>query len=170
MVRVMGRVHGRLRAGGQFVWLDSYDFIHELCEELKVSVARGRPISIECEADSCPLCADQAIALGLIVNELVTNAIKHAFPQGREGCIRVGFEVLGNQLRLCIEDDGAGFDGRVQRNAGMGQDLVRGLARQLGGDLEVKTTKSGSSFRLSVPYASPASSTQGAQPSAALIH
>jgi signal transduction histidine kinase len=82
----------------------------------------------------------------------------------------VGFEVIGNQLCLSVGDDGTGFDGRVPRKAGIGQELVRGLARQLGGNLEVKTTKSGTSFRLFVPYVSPGPPTQAAQPSAALIH
>jgi two-component system, sensor histidine kinase PdtaS len=169
-VRVMGSVHRRLRGGDAGASLDSQAFLHDLCEELEASMVRGRPLSIECKADSRQLCADQAVSLGLIVNELVTNAVKHAFPQGRAGCIRVSFEVVGGQVRLCVEDDGAGFDGRVQPNVGIGQDLVRGLARQLGGELEVKSTKNGSSFRLSVPYVAPSLSTPAARSLAALIH
>jgi two-component sensor histidine kinase len=148
------------------VSLDSQAFLEDLCDELTASMARGRPIAIECEADDRPLSPDQAISLGLIINELVTNAIKHAFPEGRAGRIRVGFEALEDQLRLCVEDDGVGFSGRIRSNGGMGQDVVRGLSRELGGDLEVKTTNRGSSFRLSIPYFS----TKAARPSAALIH
>jgi two-component system, sensor histidine kinase PdtaS len=160
-VRVMGQVHARLRAGHQDVSLDSQDFLQDLCDELAGSMARGRPISIECEADEHPLSADQAIALGLIINELVTNAIKHAFPEGRAGRIRVGFKALEDQLRLRVEDDGVGFAGRMP-NGGMGQDVVKSLSRELRGELEVKTTIRGSSFRLSIPFKS-------AQP-AALVH
>jgi two-component sensor histidine kinase len=151
-VKVMARVHRRLRASGHDVSLDSKAFIHELCDDLKASMARGRPISIECKADSHPLCMDRAVPLGLIINELVTNAIKHAFPDQRPGRIRVGFEAVDEGLVLTVEDDGVGFDD--QRNVGMGEDLVRGLLGQLGGELRMESTKSGSAFRLSIPYLS----------------
>ena len=135
-VRVMGRVHGRLRAGDQEVSLDSQAFFQDLCDELKTSMARGRPISIECEADDRPLSTDQAASLGLIVNELVTNAIKHAFPEGRAGRIRVGFEALEDQLRLCVEDDGVRFAGRIRTKGGngprCGEGSVMSTRRRLG--------------------------------------
>ena len=168
-VTVMARVHRRLRSDGHGVLLDSGTFIRELCDDLNASAARGRPLSIECRADSRPLLMDQAVLLGLIVNELVTNAIKHAFPDNRLGHIRVGFEAIGSQARLAVEDDGIGLVARAQAN-GMGQELVRGLAHQLGGDLEVQSTKSGTSFRLSIPCDTPAPCTPPEEPSARLLH
>ena len=154
-IRMMGRVHARLRvAGDHHVSLGSQDFFESLCDELKASLARGRQISIECEADDLPLSAHQAISLGLIVNELVMNAVKHAFPDGRKGRIRVGFEVVPDQLQLYVEDDGVGLASCQQRNGGLGQDLVNGLSRELGGRLEVKTSEKGSSFHLRIPYTS----------------
>ena len=152
-VKVMGRVHARLRAVDLEALLDSEEFFGGLCNDLTVSAARGRPVSIECKADSVPISMDQATSLGLIVNELVTNAIKHAFPNGRAGRIRVAFEALKNELKLCVEDDGVGFGPRMQKDAGLGTELVSGLAGQLGGHLEVASTTGGSSFRLSVPCA-----------------
>ena len=169
-VKVMGRVHGRLRAGDQEALVDSEQFFGELCNDLKASLARGQPVSIECKADSIPMCMDQATSLGLIVNELVTNAIKHAFPNGRSGRIRVAFEVSKDELSLCVEDDGVGFRPGRRKDTGMGQDLVSGLAAQLAGHLEVASMSSGSSFRLSVPFASPVPSTRSEQPSAASIY
>jgi two-component sensor histidine kinase len=153
-VKVMARVHRRLRAGSHDISLDSKVFIHELCDDLKASIARGRLISIECEAESRPLCIDDAVSLGLIINELITNAIKHAFSEQRAGRIRVEFEVDDEQFYLSVEDDGDGFDDGS--NAGMGLDLVRGLSHQLGGDLQVKSSKTGSTFRLSFRHLSPA--------------
>jgi two-component sensor histidine kinase len=154
-VEVMAHVHRRLRTGNQGVSLDSKTLIQELCDDLKASMARGLPIFIECKADSRSLCMDQAVSLGLIVNELVTNAIKHAFPNNRGGNIRVQLEANDDQLHLVVADDGVGFDDCIEKNPGMGQDLVRGLSRQLGGELEVKSTKSGSIFCLSIPYVRP---------------
>jgi two-component system, sensor histidine kinase PdtaS len=153
-VKVMARVHRRLRASGHDVSLDSKVFIHELCDDLRASMARNGPISIECKADSLALCIDDAVSLGLIINELITNATKHAFPSQRVGRIRVCFEVQNRQSRLSVEDDGVGFDDR--RNVGIGEDLVRGLSHQLGADLQVKTSKAGSTFSLSIPHLSPA--------------
>lgn len=167
-VTVMARVHRRLRADGHGVLLDGETFIRELCDDLKASAARGRPLSIECRADSGSLSMDQAVLLGLIVNELVTNAIKHAFPDGRHGHIRVGFENFGGRARLAVEDDGIGLVGRAQGATGMGQELVRGLAHQLGGDLEVQSSMSGTSFRLSVPCATACAPPP--EPSAGLLH
>ena len=169
-VKVMGRVHGRLRAGDQEALVDSEQFFGELCNDLKASLARAHPVSIECRADSIPVCMDQATSLGLIVNELVTNAIKHAFPHGRSGQIRVAFEVLKDELRLCVEDDGVGLRPRLRKDSGQGQDLVSGLADQLAGRLEVTSTSSGSSFRVSVPFANPVPSTRSEQPSAARMY
>ena len=159
-VAVMGRVHRRLRAADQNVTLDSATFLQELCDDLKAMV-RGRPLSIECEAHSRPLPMEDAVLLGLIVNELVTNAIKHAFPDGRAGRIRIGFEALDNQQRLSVLDDGAGFGSRILSSAepGQGQELVRGLTHQLGGALEIESTTAGTSFRLCIPCADPKNST-----------
>jgi two-component sensor histidine kinase len=116
-------------------------------------MAHGRPIVIECEADSLPLCMHQAVLLGLILNELVTNAVKHAFPGGRAGRIRVRLEALDSRLRLSVEDDGVGIDGSswTGAGAGQGQALVLGLAHELEGNLELRSTASGSSFHLTFP-------------------
>jgi two-component sensor histidine kinase len=149
-VKIMARVHRRLRANGQDVSLDSKVFIRELCDDLEASIARGRPISIDCIADSHPLCMDHGVSLGLVINELVTNAIKHAFPDQRVGHIRVTFAVHKEELRLSVADDGAGFAGR--HTAGLGLDLVRGLSRQLGGELREQSSTAGSAFHLSVPH------------------
>jgi two-component system, sensor histidine kinase PdtaS len=148
-VKVMARVHRRLRAGDHDATLDSKVFIEELCDDLKASVGHSRGVSIECKVDSRPLGMDQAITLGLIINELVTNAIKHAFPVQRPGRIRVEFTGLGDQSLLFVEDSGVGFDERG--SVGMGDDLVKGLSRQLGGEPQMNSSKTGSSFRLFIP-------------------
>jgi two-component sensor histidine kinase len=71
----------------------------------------------------------------------------------------VRFERLNAQLRLSVDDDGVGFMHSPQNDApiGQGQELVRGFARELGGDLEIEPTTSGSSCRVTFPYATPRS-------------
>jgi two-component sensor histidine kinase len=146
---VMGRVHRRLRAEDRKAMLDSAVFLHDLCYDLK-AIVLGRPLAIECRTDSHQLCMDQAVVLGLIVNELVTNAVKHAFPCGRAGRVRIGFEALRDELRLTVEDDGVGF-GPPSATETQGQDLIGGLLQQVDGRLEVKSSSRGSSFRISIP-------------------
>ena len=151
-VTVMGRIHRRLRAGGEDE-VDSQTLLQELCQDFQEMVC-GRPLVIECKADSRRLPYDEAVLLGLIINELVSNAVKHAFSDGRAGRIRVGFKSLSGHSRLSVVDDGVGF-GRGLRHrseAGQGQDLVKGLSHQLGGDLAVNSGTGGTSFRLLIPY------------------
>lgn len=152
-VVVMGRVHRRLRANDRKASLDSAAFFDDLCDDLKVMV-HGRPLAIECKTDRHQFCMDQAVVLGLIVNELVTNAVKHAFPCGRAGRVRIGFEALKDQLRLTVEDDGVGI-GPPNATKSQGQDLIRGLLQQVDGKLEVESSSRGSLFRISIPSADP---------------
>jgi two-component sensor histidine kinase len=152
-VMVLARVHSRLRTESDDVALDSKAFLQELCDDLKVLVAPGEALAIECTAVSRCLSVAQAIPVGLIVNELVTNAIKHAFPAGRRGLIRVGLEQAGDLLCLSVEDNGVGLGQRRSRGTGLGQDLVRALCQQLGGKLEVGSAQGGTRFSLTFPDA-----------------
>jgi two-component system, sensor histidine kinase PdtaS len=162
-VTVMGNIHRRLRSSGEEGWVDSQSLLRELCGDFEKMVC-DRPLRIQCKADNRRLPYDEAVLIGLIANELVTNAVKHAFPDGRTGCIRVSFEALDGCSRLSVEDDGAGFgrEARLRSEGGQGQELVRGLSQQLGGELKIDTGIEGSSFCLSIPYhaqrAAPASS------------
>lgn len=152
-VMVMAHVHRRLRGGATDAVLDSRQFIDVLCDDLNV-VARGRGLSVECHADSCLLPMDRAVLLGLIINELVTNAIKHAFPGRHSGSIHVSFEALEDVLKLCVRDEGVGLtSSRSSRDTGESQNLVKGLANELRGTLDIESTSSGSSFRVSIPVA-----------------
>ena len=73
-------MHRRLRSDGHGVLLDSETFIRELCDDLKASAARGRPLSIGCRAERGSLSMDQAVLLGLIVSELVNMPSSMPFP------------------------------------------------------------------------------------------
>jgi two-component system, sensor histidine kinase PdtaS len=151
-VMVLARVHALLRAESGGVGLDSKVFMEELCDDLQVLVPRGQSIAVRRSAVEHRLAVAQAIPMGLIVNELVTNAIKYAFPNGRQGTIRVELQDAGDSLCLRVEDDGVGLgDGGVhgtEHGTGMGHELVRALCQQLGGKLEVDSSRHGSTFRV----------------------
>jgi two-component system, sensor histidine kinase PdtaS len=104
-------------------------YLEKLCEHLADALRDVRPIAVRVDAIKVHLPTEQAVPVGLIVNELVTNAMKHAFPDDRAGTIHVTLS-LQSGLTLLVRDDGVGccMDGRT----GMGMRLVRLLAQQLG--------------------------------------
>jgi PAS domain S-box-containing protein len=107
-------------------------------------------VTLELAIDDVPLGVDRAIPCGLLLNELITNALKHAFPAGRGGTVRVELaRIAGGRLRLVVRDDGVGlsvgFD--LQRTESLGMQLVTTLAEQLEATLEVSSA-GGATFQL----------------------
>jgi two-component sensor histidine kinase len=104
--------------------------------------------------DGTPLVlgVDQAIPTGLILNELITNALKHAFPQGRCGHIRIEAHSHDGKVELAVIDDGVGVpeDVSTRKCRSQGLRIVEILARQLRGTWELKR-EAGTIFRLSFP-------------------
>ena len=95
---------------------------------------------------------DQAIPVGLILNELISNALKHAFPNGRSGSLRIEGKSRDDKLDLAVIDDGVGVpeDLDARRGKSLGLEIVEILARQLRGTWELKRD-AGTIFRLSFP-------------------
>ena len=92
---------------------------------------------------------DQAIPIGLIVNELVTNAVKYAFPGETRGTVLVTLKRVPGALRLTVAD-GQGLDPR-RTDSGLGGRLVEGFAQQLGGQLKRESGSQGTTVRLILP-------------------
>jgi len=110
-------------------------------------------VVIEAGADDpAVLGVDQAIPVLLILNELISNALKHAFPQERSGSIRVEAHSRDSRMELAVIDDGVGVpeDFSNAKNTTLGLQIVEILARQLRGTWELKRD-SGTMFRLSFP-------------------
>jgi two-component sensor histidine kinase len=170
-VMVLARVHDRLRTESDGISLDSKSFIEELCGDLKVLVAPGQPVAIECRAVSRSLSVAQAVPLGLIVNELVTNAIKYAFPEGRAGTVRVVFQEAGDDaLHLRVQDDGIGLQSGHVPSSGLGHSLVRALCQQLGGTLKIESTDRGSNIGVSFPSTRRAAPAASSPARASMLH
>lgn len=109
-----------------------------------------REVSLELAIDEIPLGIDRAIPCGLVINELISNSLKHGFKDGRTGTIRVGLTMLDNgALRLSVQDNGIGlpqgFD--IHKIESMGLQLVRTLSEQLDARLVVSSDR-GASFQL----------------------
>jgi len=118
--------------------VDMSIYLRDLCADLAEALFLGQLVRLECRAEPETLDRDRAVAVGLIVNELVTNAAKHAFTDGRPGQIRVAFARQGHGYRLTVEDDGRGLpEDFATRRQGLGRGLVEAFTRQAGGQLSV---------------------------------
>src|SRR4029078_12099390 len=101
-------------------------------------------LSIVVTVDDSVVKSDISISLGLIVTELVINALKHAFPEGRSGRISVDFLSDGQDWTLSVRDDGIGIPtGDDAAKAGLGTGIIEALARNLQSDISVADGKPG---------------------------
>lgn len=130
-VRAVTSVHEMLYRSNEVTTVAFGAYLRDFCAALAAgSSAPG--VRIDCDAVKVPLAADTAIPLALIVNELVSNALKHAFPAG-SGRVAVSTRLEGGALVLEVADDGVGKAGDAQQ--GLGTRIVQGLVGQLGASM-----------------------------------
>ncbi len=136
---------------------DSHEFISGLCEDLKAGLVVFRPIQLLVEAEHHFVPAAQAVALGIIINELVTNALKYAFPDDRAGTVTVTFSRIEEEFCLTVRDDGIGMDAarKLQptdyHSTGLGRKLIHSLVGQMGGQVDVASDLSGTIWAIRFP-------------------
>jgi two-component sensor histidine kinase len=125
-------------------------YFSQLCQSLGASMIRDHNRqSIEVSGDRSRVGADVSISLGLIVTELVINALKHAFPDNRPGKILVDYQSQGPNWRLSVADDGVGMpSGPAKAVAGLGTSIVEALARQLHAGVRVADAKTGTAVSI----------------------
>jgi two-component system, sensor histidine kinase PdtaS len=149
-VQSMALVHEHLYRSHDLNRISMRSYIHALTTGVACAQAAEERIRIDIDASEITLPIDTAVPCGLIINELVTNAFKHAFPDGRCGRLSISLRDCGEgQLELMVSDDGVGFaagaDELPRRSFGM--KLVSMLADQLRARFEI-LPGAGSSFRL----------------------
>lgn len=105
-------------------------YLGGLVERLSESLLDGDRITIEIACDPVEVSAEQAVSIGLIVNELVTNSVKHAFKDSKRGAVRISGRKDAAGYRLRVEDDGPGIDRLADE--GLGMRLIKSLASGLG--------------------------------------
>src|SRR5262249_4794629 len=109
------------------------EYLEEVCRRLGEALRDVRPIAVRVDCENVIIDSRQAIRIGLMVNELATNALKHAFPDDRRGTIRVRLRRRPTDLVIVVEDDGVGYPEDAQ--VGLGSRLVMLLAQQSGASI-----------------------------------
>jgi two-component system, sensor histidine kinase PdtaS len=139
-VRSMALLHETLYRSGDLARINLTGYVDDLCAHLLRSFgSEAARIQLETRVTGVDLNLDQAVPCGLIINELVSNALKHAFPAGRTGQITVALAADANQqVTMRIADNGVGFPPGLDlsQTRTLGLQLVGNLAQQLGGTAE----------------------------------
>ncbi|HYZ33870.1 MAG TPA: sensor histidine kinase [Crenalkalicoccus sp.] len=157
-VRILARIHERLHGLRQAGKVDLAVYLRKLCVDLVESLALSEEQPIEVETADAAVPADQAVRLGLILNELIINAMKHGQRGGSSARVRVRLSRHAEgAMRLSVADQGdglpEGFD--PSKSGGLGMRLVQGLVHTLGARLETECGGRGARFTVLLPAASP---------------
>jgi two-component sensor histidine kinase len=150
-VEAISEVHGSLYSGGRTTEIDFAQYLRALCGRLEDSLLEGDRIAIEIKAEPANIPVDQAAPLGMIVNELVTNAVKHAYPPPRSGVVAVHLRREAGNLVLSVRDWGRGTPaGEATEARGLGMKLIASLARQVGATVS-RQKGPGTGFEIRLP-------------------
>jgi two-component sensor histidine kinase len=148
----MALIHEKLYQSQDFANIDFSDYIENLARSLFHSYAADdEQVTLKTDVD-VSLDIDRAIPCGLIVNELLSNSLKHAFPENRKGTIDLSFHMSGTDYVLRFKDDGIGLPSGLDfRNTeSLGLQLVVTLTNQLGGLVDLGSSK-GTEFDIRFP-------------------
>ncbi len=139
-IRSMALVHEKLYRSSDLSNVHINEYISQLTSELIRGFGSEKKAKVYLDLEDAFLGIDKAIPFGLILNELITNCLKHAFPGDKKGEIHVGLNSDGNRLELTVYDNGVGMpqDMDIHRIRSTGLTLVQSLVKQLKGTINIK--------------------------------
>lgn len=149
----MALIHEELYRSGDLARVDLKEYLERLAPKVIQSLRGNKSLGFALNLTECRVTVDKAIPFGLIVNELVTNAVKHGFTGRESGNIRVTMTSEEDVLRAVVEDDGVGLPEGFHPDAvrSLGMQLIVQLTRQLRGALTFGSSAAGTVFRLTFP-------------------
>jgi two-component sensor histidine kinase len=148
-VQSVARVHEHLQRGIAHESVNAETYLGELCRNMGTLSDCDR-VQIDCRVGKIELDVDRALPFGMILTELMTNALKHAYPPPSSGKIAVAFDKRGNEFVLTVRDDGAGLPEGFERTGRLGVKVIRALVAQLKGTLDIKR-ENGTTFEIRAP-------------------
>jgi two-component system, sensor histidine kinase PdtaS len=142
-IYAMSLIHQKLYQSADIKAIDMSVYLNEFLFYLAASIGAPGHIRFQPDIDPLQLGVSQAIPLGLIINEAVTNSIKYAFPEKRMGVIKISLHQIAGQIELVVEDNGVGIHPdkkKIEMNS-LGIDLMKGLAEDIHGNIRFETHK-----------------------------
>jgi PAS domain S-box-containing protein len=149
----MALLHEKLYKSENFAEVPFKDYLSTLCRDLVSAFGATGRLQLDFDLEEIDLGIDTAVPCGLIVNELITNAIKHAFPKGRKGHIAVRFRRTdAKNAELTVEDDGTGLPSGLDaaKAESLGLKIIQILTDQINGKMHVRARR-GAAFRIVFP-------------------
>ena len=134
-LKVLARVYDRLQLRRETTTVGARGFIEEMVNDLQPTLIGLRPIVLRAEAEPAEMSSGRAVTIGLMINELVTNAVRFAFAEDEPGHIFVYFRRCDSGFCLEVIDDGRGFRSEA-RSGSVGQRMLRALVSQLNGTID----------------------------------
>jgi PAS domain S-box-containing protein len=156
-VRVIARLQDQLYRLGNLNEVDLGSCLYEVAQSVAEHAGKSPQVRLRTELEQLMVPGKAALPVLLIVNELMTNAYKYAFPADRTGTVRLTMAQVQGELRITVEDDGIGLATGEAQRSGLGTRVTQGLAGQLRGRLEHLSSDSGCTFVLSFPLGQAAS-------------
>jgi two-component system, sensor histidine kinase PdtaS len=160
-IQAVASMHDALQASEGHDWIDLEVALRMMCRSLEGmgSIATGVDVQVEAESLRTPV--DFAQSILLIVNELVLNAMRHAFPDGRAGSVVIGLSSAEGQVRLIVSDNGIGLPPDYSASQGFGMKLVAMMTSKIKGALYIDSG-AGTRITIMTPEPQPASAAQTA--------
>jgi len=139
-IKSIAIVHEALYQAESSGGVSAKDYFERFAGQMRQSFGYiGSPITLEVEAEDRIIDASRLSYMAIIASEFVANAYKHAFPEGRQGTIRISYASLGDRDELAVSDDGIGLPADMEARPGLGMEISEALAKQKGGRIEKKT-------------------------------